>query len=640
MKVTRWPLLGAAVLIAPISLAQNTIQSNNQPDYEYQGKLYIQAKKALNRNQWQNFHAYQARLANYPLKPYLDYYYLIKQFNQSGGDKIGSYINAYPQSPMAEKLRRKWLVRLAENQQWQQLINAYQPTKLTKYQCLYFDAMLHTEQQAKIDSEMTERWLTGKTLNENCDNVFTKWLANNPQQKELLWQRFELALKKYNFTLAKSLVTLMSANQAKQAHQVLTLYKNPRLVTKNSYLSGQNSAEVISFGLFRLGRINPNQAAALYKKLDKHYQFNQAQQKRIFQAIALRYALRKDKRSGLWFRKVVGQQLDPVYQEWMIRSALIQRDWDLVKQGIKGMPQQQQQHSRWQYWYARALEQLGEHDKAKAVYAKLAKNRDYHGFLASRKHSDTIKVKHHVPQYSEQDIEQVKQLPGFVRAKLLYNMKQKHQARLELYYLMKHADEKQQYLITKLVSDWGWDTQALHLTRYAEHKDDINLRFPLHYQDSVLKQAKKRKVPPELIYAIIRQESFFIPHAKSPVGAQGLMQLMPATAYRTSKQYKLKYNKKDLLKGVPNIELGSAHLNHLHKQLDNHPILVIAAYNAGKRAVNRWMPKSKKMPADIWVETIPFYETRKYVRHVIAYYVVYQKRLGKEPNIDHIMRAI
>lgn len=603
-------------------------------------KLYIEAKKAINRGQWQKFHAYQARLQNYPLKPYLEYYAISKQFNQANNQQLSSYINKYPKSPMAQKLRRKWIVKLADNNQWQQLITVYKPTKIKKYQCYYLQAMIETGKSTQVDKQLNTLWLTGKQLAENCPIVFSKWLAEKPNRDSLIWQRFELALKKYNFSLAKSLSAQLSSSKNRQAKNVLTLYKSPMLVTSPSYLNQQKSAEVISFGLFRLARRNPDLAIKMYNQLKSRYHFSPEQQKRIFQAIALRFALRKNSRSGIWFRKVIGQQLDPVYQEWMIRSALIQRDWDLVKKGIEGMPNAQQQLSRWQYWHARALEKLGKAEQAKLAYEALAKTRDYHGFLAARKHKDHIDVKHDIPQYNEEDLEQVQKLPAFVRAKLLYDMNQKYQARLELYYLMKHADTKQQYLITKLVATWGWDTQALHLTRYADHKDDITLRFPLHYQDSVLHHAKKRKVPPELIYAIIRQESFFIPHAKSPVGARGLMQLMPATAYRTSKQYKLKYTKKTLFNGKSNIELGSAHLNHLHKKLKNHPILVIAAYNAGSNAVKRWLPKSQKMPADIWVETIPFYETRKYVRHVIAYYVVYQKRLGKEPNIDHLMRAI
>lgn len=242
---------------------------------------------------------------------------------------------------------------------------------------------------------------------------------------------------------------------------------------------------------------------------------------------------------------------------------------------------------------------------------------------------------------SQEQIDVVKDIPAVKRAKILYKLNQKHEARLELYYLMQQSDTLRQYIIIKLVSDWGWIPQALHLSRKADHRDDVSLRFPLSYNNFILSNADKHKLNPALIYAIIRKESYFMPNAHSPAGAVGLMQLMPSTAYKTSKQYKLEYSgREDLLHGNTNIKLGSAHLNKLHQQFDQHSILVIAAYNAGRRAVNRWIPRGKNIPADIWIETVPFYETRSYIKHVIAYYIVYQYRLGQTPNLDNIMKAV
>jgi peptidoglycan lytic transglycosylase len=600
--------------------------------------LYIQAKKALNRGNLEKYHELKSQLLGHPLEPYLDYYHILKTYNQTNDAKILKFIDKHPKSPMSSSLRRKLLIKYAKTNQWQKYIDLYQPSKNITKKCIYLTALDNTGQLSKGFEDVKSIWLTGKDRPKECQQVLSSWLDKSKIKDALVWQRFELALKRYNFKLVNRLIPKFSANKQRQAKTIIRLYKHPYLVTKNSFIKNQSSAEVVSYGIFRVARRNPELAIKTFKNLDKKYHFNKKQKKRMFQAIALRFALNKNKKSSIWFRKVIGHKLDPVYQEWMIRSALIHRDWLLVKDGIEGMPKELRENIRWQYWRARALDKLGMKEQAEIAYKNIAGKRDYHGFLASKHTKKILKVKHNIPEIDEKELSKVKSMPGFIRAKHFYQLNQKTNARRELYYLIKHTTIKEQYIIMKLVYDWGWKVESLRLSRFAKHKDDINLRFPLKYHETVMQHAKKYKVPPALIYAIIRQESFFTERAKSHAGAMGLMQLMPKTAYKTSKQFSFKYSgTKTLFDGKTNIKFGSAHLKKLHEQLDNHPVLVVAAYNAGREAVNRWTPKTKEIPADIWVETIPYYETRKYIRHVIAYYVVYQKRLGKSPNLENVM---
>lgn len=581
-------------------------------------------------------------LGSHQLLPYIDYYYLKRNFDNVDKKLVENYISRYPHSPMANRLRTTWLKKLAKEQRWDKLIALYQPSKSTHLQCLYLNALQKTGRAQQADDLVELIWLTGRSQPDACDEVFITWLKENPKKSTLVWRRFQESLKKYNFKLAKHLTKQMNDKQAKEAMAIIKLYSNPNLVTQSSYLRSQPSPEVVSYGIARLSRRSPATAISTYNKLRKKYAFNKEQKKRIFQSIALKYSMRKNVRANAWFRKIVGHDLDTVYQEWMIRSALIHKDWQLVKDSINGLPEEERNTPRWQYWYARALDKLGDNEKASEIFKKLAKIRSYHGFLASQFVNESIHVKHEIPDISSQDIEQVEGLAAYKRAKLLYQMNHKNDARLELYYLMKHSSMKQQYIITKLVSKWGWHSQVLRLSRYSKHKDDINLRFPFGFSKSVTKQASIRELDPALVYAIIRQESYFTPHANSHAGAVGLMQLMPQTAYRTSKQFKFKYSgRKDLLHGETNIKFGVAHLKKLHEQFGDQPILVIAAYNAGKRAVKRWLPKTKNdIPADIWVETVPFYETRKYIKNVIASHVVYQHRMGKPPQLKPLMKRV
>lgn len=605
-------------------------------------KQFTAAKKALNRGDLTEFYALKQELAGHHLHAYLEYYYLQSSYGAVDAAIIQNFIETYPKSPMATKLLRKKLTDYAEAGNWQAFLKDYNPAMSnTRLKCYYIQALQMTKPESSVSNLIRPIWLSGKNRPSSCTPAFNLWLSNNSNKNNLIWERFQLSLKVYNFQLANYLITKMNDQQIKKAHDILKLYKTPNLVTNNSYLNKQPSAEVISYGIFRLARRNPSNAIKVYQRLSKRYEFNDQQKQRIFQAIALKFAMRKNKQSSTWFRKIVGYDLDPVYQEWLIRSALYHGHWNLVKSAINAMPKAEQEKPRWTYWYARALDKLGNKTTAQEIFIELAQTRSYHGFLASQHLTNKVEVKHEPLTISETSISQVKAIPAFKRAKSLHKLNQTREARSELYYLIKNSNKEQQYIIMKLVSDWGWHAQTLRLSHHAEHKDDLDLRFPLAYYDIVMKNANKRKVDPALIYAIMRQESYFMEKAGSHAGAIGLMQLMPATAHKTSKQYRLKYSgREDLLNGKTNIKFGTAHLNKLHEQFKDHPILIIAAYNAGKRAVYRWMPKGKRVPADIWIETVPFHETRNYIKNVVAGYIVYQFRLGQKPDLESIMRVV
>lgn len=601
---------------------------------------FLDAKKAARQSQWEQFHLLKNEMQDHPLYPYLDYYYINNHFKTIDDGEIEAYIQAYPDSPMAAKLRKKWLYEFAGKDQWDKFIQHYVPDKNMTLICHYITALHETGKKEKAFSYIEKLWLTANTRPDNCMPMFDLWLSASNIKDELIWQRLELALIKKKFALANVLVKKLSPDKKEQAAQILKLYNNPRLLTKKSFLDKKPIAEVMSYGLSRLARISPKEGIKQWQRFRKIYSFTEDQEQRIFQSIGLTMALRKNGESTEWFRKVVGADLPQVYKDWMIRAAIIHNDWMLVIDSIDALKDEERKSLRWQYWYGRALQKIGKIEQSKQVLGLVAKERNYYGFLASYYLKQPIAVKHEALTITPEEITVVVETPGFQRAVLLYELNLKHEARVELFTLMKHLSEKEQYIVTKLISEAGWYTQALRLAHYADHKDDIEVRFPLAYRDEINKDAKKNKVDPALVYAIIRQESYFMPFAKSPAGAIGLMQLMPATAKRTAKQFSLSYSgEKDLINANKSIQLGSAHLKKLKQQLNSHPALVIAAYNAGKNAVNRWIP-DKVMPTDVWIETVPYYETRNYLRSVIASYVVYQHRLGVTPSLDSVMHKV
>lgn len=608
---------------------------------ESDGELFLAAKNAALQDNWPLFNSLKEQLANYPLLPYLDYYQIAENIKTADPATIQQYLDKYPHTPMAAQLRQNWLNQLAEQKNWQAFLAMYQPTSNVALQCAYLYALQQTGKAPEAAPQIAPIWLTGFSQPQICNAVFEPWLDSMPIKNALIWERFHLALKDYNFGLANYLSDQLPPLEKNDAEAIVKLYAQPSLVINKTFLKQHPSPEVISYGIARLARINPTTAINVWEELEYQYTFTADQKQRIFQSIALKLALRKNSDSLIWFRKIVGDNLDPVYEDWLIKAALYHNDWRLVKDRISAMPISERELSEWRYWYARALEKLGEQEAAHKIFATVATERNYYGFLASTHINQPIHIINAPPTITSAEIETVEKMPAFRRAELLYQLKLNYDASLELFYLLKTVTPIQQYIIVRLVSNWNWYPQTLILSAKANFKNDVDLRFPLLYQSAVIRNADLRKINAALVYAIIRQESYFGSSAISPAGAIGLMQLMPTTAFRTSKKLQIKYNDiNELLNADTNIAFGTAHLQQVIVNFGNNAILAVAAYNAGSEAVSRWLPQSMQIPADIWIETIPFHETRNYLKNVISNYVVYEYRLGLQPNLKNILRAI
>ena len=167
----------------------------------------------------------------------------------------------------------------------------------------------------------------------------------------------------------------------------------------------------------------------------------------------------------------------------------------------------------------------------------------------------------------------------------------------------------------------------------GKHWDHLDVRFPLAFKDHILEAADETALSPSFIFAVARQESAMSEQAKSSAGARGLMQLMPATAKQTARKRGIQHRTDDLYRAEHNIQLGSQYLDELLSQFNGNRILAAAAYNAGPHRVSTWRANQDLVDYDIWIETIPFKETRGYVQNVLTYAVIYSLRMGKPANL-------
>jgi soluble lytic murein transglycosylase len=233
----------------------------------------------------------------------------------------------------------------------------------------------------------------------------------------------------------------------------------------------------------------------------------------------------------------------------------------------------------------------------------------------------------------------VAQSQAILRVQELHALGRKQKAKTEWLHLTQNISDEEKHGAAVLALRWNMPNLAILALSKAKDNHDLSLRFPLVHKDTIFSTAEKEGLDPAFIFAVTRQESAFMANATSSAGALGLMQLMPNTAKMVAKQQKIKLDHNNMLfHPETNIRLGGSYLRmmlNIHK----HPVLAIAAYNAGPGRIKQWLPRTP-LPADNWIEIIPFSETREYVKNVLTYIVIYQQMLGQKPRLSHHMPMV
>jgi soluble lytic murein transglycosylase len=331
--------------------------------------------------------------------------------------------------------------------------------------------------------------------------------------------------------------------------------------------------------------------------------------------------------------------------EWRVRVCLRQGDWNAALSWLDRLPAPERDSPRWRYWRGRALETLGRAEDAKPIYQTIAGQRDYYGFLAADRLGAPYTIASAPLAVPATELDALlTQSPGLQRARELYVLGQEPDADAEWRQAIREFDRPALLQAAALAQRWDWHAQAIATVSRAEYWDDLELRFPLAYRDGVVNEARAGALDPAWVYAVIRQESGFRPTARSPVGALGLMQIMPATGRQIARELRdAAADDPPLLQPDVNIRYGVHYLRRMLERLQDNPVLATAAYNAGPSKVARWLPVRAAAPADVWVETIPYRETRAYVQRVMEYAAIYQRRLGSpepQPTLGARMKPV
>ncbi len=602
-----------------------------QQDIEQQRNQYLQAQKALNAGEISSFKKLTGGLIEYPLYPYLIYNYISPRISSIDKEDIIQFLDKYSDLPVANDLRKRWLRYLARSAQWQIFIENYLPLNDTELQCYQLLARIKTDNQAYLLEDARSVWLAGKSQPEICDPAFALLYNSDLMTPELIWERIRLSMKNNETSLAKYLSGKLSEPDQTWVNRWISTYRNPASGTRNpQYEDIPIARDILAHGMRRLASSNIDTAINRWDSLKSNYAFNDKQIVEIERTLAIRSVIGKHPRSQELLDAIDNQHVDETIFHWRLKDALQNKDWQALIKWTEGEAPDEAIKLRWQYWRARALEQTGDKTESEIIYQKLAGERDYYGFLSADRIMADYTMDHRSLPEDLETWNEVSAQPGVKRARELFYIGNKYFARREWNTVVSKQSKYELQVAAMIASNWGWHDRTILTLGKAQSYDDLILRFPVVFQDQMKKYSEMRGLDLGWIYALTRAESAFMSDARSPSGALGLMQIMPATGRETAKAIKFRtYENRYLLEPDKNITIGTAYLKKVYDRF-NSVILATASYNAGPNAVARWLPVDGCVEPDIWVEQIPYNETRKYVARILFFATIYDWRLNNQ----------
>lgn len=640
--------MGIAGLLLWTGLA-TPVFADDSSDLAQERADFQRALAALKNNSFTTYRRMRDGLKDYPLYGYLEYEYISRHLSSTPKKDILDFLDNYSDVPVSKKLLGSWMRLLAARGDWKTYLAYYEPLDSIALECFYLRARLNTKRTDGLMESIAELWKVGKSQPDECDPVFTWWQKKGGLTSDLAWQRIVLSMAERNFSLAQFLARYLDDPRERKLVDLWTqLHSRPQKYLHNPLLADDNEKNrlVVIYGLKRLAQIDLVSAFEDWKQLRENYSFSTAELTDVERSIAIKAALDRHPNALQWLTDVNASDED--IDLWRIRTALVEKDWPKVLAWIDASPEEMGGSAQWAYWRGRALQEIGiaksdaaSVEQARQVFAGLAGKKNFYGFMAADQLGQPYDLSSESINFEERELAALVEHPGVVRAYELYRVGMIPDARREWSAFIARLDERHLQLAAILASRWGWHDRAILTVARTEHDSDLDLRFPMAYQDLVHESAQQNAIDPAWVYGVVRQESAFMPDARSSAGAMGLMQLMPQTARLTARMLNTSIKSKfDLLDAGKNIKLGTAYLRFMLEENNGHEALATASYNAGPHRVKRWMPDTE-FPADLWVELIPFRETREYVRRVMAYTTIFDQRLdGQHKSLAERMPVI
>ena len=596
-----------------------------------QRAVFLEARQIARKGKLSALKPLLESLTDYPLRSYIEYEALLAR-PYSSDEAVQAFIENHPNFPISAQLRRAFADYRRDQDRSESFLSFHQPEDAdVENQCFRASALWALERTQAAMAATRALWLHGRSQPKRCDKAFSRWRRAGGLTQALAWQRYELAVLAGEDRLAAYLERTLSEDQRTLARQLTRLRQRPTRTDRYETVDFNDPEQqaLADSALKMLIKKRPAEALHLIADLKDSGRLAPAQALEYDYAAALRL-IRED-------NLTVNDALIPAALRTnpdLIEASLIQ----LIKAGrfnalstpLSQLPASAQGTLRWQYWQARAelsSQDIGGRESARVSFERLASERDYYGHLAALWLGIPGSLADQSTTIAPEKLLDLAAAPTAQRIYELRALGETLEARREWFQLIKPFSNTELRIAAALASQWHWHDMAIATLAQAQAWDEVLERFPRPYAERFTEAARTQGVPVTLAMAVARRESGFWTEARSPVGAQGLMQLMPRTAQSVAKSIDLD-SPTDLVltQADTNIKLGTAYLGQLLQRFNDNRVLALAAYNAGPSRAKKWY--TNPQPIDAFIEGIPFAETRAYVKAVLLYAAIYAQLNG------------
>ncbi|KGM54435.1 lytic murein transglycosylase [Lysobacter daejeonensis GH1-9] len=586
-----------------------------------------------------------ADLASDPLWGWIEYAALRREIDTLDPSRAQAFLERHRGQPVAAAFRELWLAATARREDWLAFTSAWVPgLKGGALRCADLKARQALGRaDAAWTAESQTMWRqAGNALPTACDAPMAVLAAQGNLTPALRWERIERAIAEGEPGVVRAAARGLPADEQALAEDYAAFLEAPheRALT---WPKNARSRLVASYGLARLAKDNPTAAETQLAAYAPALEFEAADRTRVLYAIALWSVASYEPDSARRLAAVPVEAYDDRLHEWRVREAMARSDWAAALAALRLMPPAQRGDSRWQYFEARLSELTGDRKTARHLFAEAARKPEFHGFLAA----DRIKRPYALCPLAPDDDPAVRAAvardPALTRALALYRLDRQGWAQREWDDALTRFNDTERRIAVAEAQASGWfDRAVFNLGKQRDELRLYHLRFPLHHDATIRREATRQKIDPAWVAAEIRAESVFNPTARSSANAMGLMQVIPATGAAVATRIGLPWTGPAMLYDPDtNIAIGTAYLRQLMDQYGGQPYFTIAGYNAGPSPLARWQEQRPGMDPDFWIETISYKETREYVARVLAFSVIYDWRLnGDAATLSDRLRGV
>ncbi len=631
-KHVAWRLLTVSACLLTVSYQVHADSLDEQRN------RYAQIKQAWDNHQMDTVSQLMPTLQSYPLYPYLEYRQITDDLQNQTAIAVTNFVRANPTLPTARSLQSRFVNELARREDWRGLL-AFSPDKpgSTEAQCNYYYAKWNTGQAQEAWDGAKELWLTGKSQPNACDKLFGAWRASGNQDPRAYLERIRLAMKAGNTGLVTVLAGQMPADYQTISTAIISLANAPDSVLTFARMTGATdfTRQMAAVAFASVARQDAENARLMIPSLVQAQELNEDQTQELRDIVAWRL-MGNDvtEEQARWRDDAIMRSQSISIVERRVRMALGTGDRKGLNTWLSRLPMEAKEKDEWRYWQADLLMERGRESEAKEILHALMQQRGFYPMIAARRLGEDYQLQ--IDKASGSVAPALVDGAEMARVRELMYWGLDNTARSEWANLVSSRTKAEQAQLARYAFDRQWWDLSVQATIAGKLWDQLEERFPLAWKDVFARYTSGKNIPQSYAMAIARQESAWNPKVRSPVGASGLMQIMPATATHTVKMFSIPgyTSQGQLLDPDTNINIGTRYLEYVYQQFGNNRIFASAAYNAGPGRVRTWLGNSAgRIDAVAFVESIPFSETRGYVKNVLAYDAYYRYFMGQKPEI-------